>query len=109
MLGKNNMFTRQPLQEEYCSVQRTSRLWFLGFGMKIKFLYGVMSLRKGWKMVTISYNDVRGVHTERRFFRGHTLVVNTHTKPVRFRMTKRQAIQAMHFIQAQVANRADLK
>lgn len=83
---------------------KTSMLWWLGFGMRMKFTPVGMTLTKGWKSVTISYSEVRGVHTERRFFRGHTLVVNTFTKPIRFRMTKRGATKAHTMIQSQMTN-----
>lgn len=94
------MFKFQNDFEELMKVVHTSKLWWLGFGMKLTFMPNSFKARKGWKMIVISYSDLLSVQVQRRFFRGYTLVLQTHTKPIYFRMGKRGAFKAQQFILA---------
>lgn len=102
------MFQYNPAPHTVSNTHRTSKLWFLGFGMKIITLPQSVHLKKGHRSITVNVNDIAGVHTERRFFRGHTLIVNIqYGKPLRFRMTKRQAQKAQLLIASHVAHKKD--
>lgn len=82
---------------------KTSILWFLGFGAFLKSEGRELHIRKGSKKMVIDYLDLKRARTERRMFRGHTLVLSLETshKPVYFRMSQRQATRAKHWIEAQ--------
>lgn len=104
MFSNNGLLKPAP-QNTINKSERTNWLWWLGFGLFLKFGPERLSVRKGVKSITVYYGDIAGTHTERRFFRGHTLVINTkHGKPVYIRTTKRQAIKAMHFINVHLAD-----
>lgn len=97
--------SRSPWRAQ--EVLHTSRLWWLGFGLflKVNAVEQSIIVRKGARSITVYFGDIAGAHTERRFFRGHTLVINTkHGKPVYIRTTRRQAIKAIHFINAQASD-----
>lgn len=77
---------------------RTSFLWWLGFGFFLNFENGVIRVKKGYRSVSMRRSDIKGVRVERRFFRGHTLVIETLAKPIYFRGTSGQVSDAQAFI-----------
>ena len=99
------MFNFQHLPDSQPKVVRTSKLWWLGFGMKLMFFTNEFTVRKGWKQRTFLYSAVHYVTIDRRFFRGTTLVIRcNYEKPVYFKMTKRQARKAKQYIDAQITH-----
>lgn len=95
------MFSHQTPAHLQAQIIRTSKLWFLGFGVKLIFTSQQFSLKKGHKQVSVPYSLFLYATVERRFFRGTTLVVHAHNmKTTRFRMTKRQAVKVSHLINA---------
>lgn len=82
---------------------KTSKLWWIGFGMYLKTEGRELLLRKGSRKLVVDFLDLKRVRIERRFFRGHTLVISLETahKPIYFRMSKRGAKKAKLWIEAQ--------
>jgi hypothetical protein len=79
---------------------RTSPLWWLGFGMTLKHENEELFIRKSFRKAFVNDSDLISVRIERRMFRGWTLVIETISKPIYFRMSKRQARKAKNFIES---------
>lgn len=58
----------------------------------------VVTIKRAGRKVTLQKYEIKGVHHERRAFRGHVLVIDTSTKPIYLKQSESACKEAMQFI-----------
>lgn len=66
--------------------------------IKVKVEDGMVTVKRSSRKVKTQRGMIRGVRVERRFFRGHVLVVETTAKTMYFRQSKRACEGAMKLL-----------
>lgn len=67
--------------------------------LRVRVIGSYVRFTKGFRLISIEVEQIGNVSYEKRFWRGHTLVVHTPYQNLYFGfMTKRQVVRAIEFL-----------